>query len=71
MSAQTHISNGGRAWEHDALAERFREVPLQDEAYVVAPSFHEPIGASPQNVIDALQQNRVGEPVEVWKPINR
>jgi len=71
MSAETCISDGGRAWAHDALADRLKNVEQRDQAYMVAPSFHDRVGAPPREVTDAFARVGRGEPVAVWKPINR
>jgi len=70
MSAETHVSNGGRAWEHGELARALAEVPQQDRAYMIAPSLHIRAGAPPADVLAAFDRIARGEPVEVWKPIN-
>lgn len=70
MSAENHISNGGRPWEHAALTTALEQVPRQDMAYMIAPSLHLRAGSPRQEVLDGLDRIARGEPVDrFWKPI--
>jgi len=72
MSAQTHVSNGNEAWDHDALTAALRPVDPQDHAYMIAPSLHVRPGAPRQEVLDALERIARGEtPAPLWAPIDR
>jgi len=72
MSALTRVSNGNKAWDHDALAAALRPVDPQDHAYMIAPSLHVRPGAPRQEVLDALERIARGEtPAPLWAPIDR
>ncbi|WP_054530677.1 SDR family NAD(P)-dependent oxidoreductase [Erythrobacter sp. SG61-1L] len=71
MSAETVIDNGGLAWTKQALAAALETVPQRDASWMIAPDLHTQAGAPPQNVLDAFGRVARGEPVEVWKPIDR
>lgn len=71
MSAQTHLSNNGKAWQHDELAQALKQVNQQDEAFMVAPSLHIRAGAPSREVLEAFDKVARGERVQVWKPINQ
>ncbi len=71
MSAETHLANGGRPWERDALRRAFERIDRQDHAYAIAPSRRERAGSPPSRVIEALDAVSLGKPVErLWKPID-
>lgn len=71
MSAQVHVSNGGRPWEIDALATALAAVDRQDRAWMIAPGRHLQAGAPPSAALEALDSVARGEPaMPAWKPIN-
>ncbi len=70
MSAETHVANGGAAWDHDALARALAQVEQQDRAYMIAPNLHVRAGSPRREVLDAFDRIGRGEPVQVWKPID-
>jgi hypothetical protein len=70
MSAENHVSNGGKAWEQAELAAALEQVPQQDMAYMIAPSLHLRAGSPRQEVLDGFGKIARGEPVtRFWKPI--
>ncbi|MBT2188124.1 SDR family NAD(P)-dependent oxidoreductase [Sphingobium nicotianae] len=71
MSAETHLSNGGAAWDQDALARALDSVDQQDRAYMIAPSLHTRAGSPPREALDALDRIARGEaPGIIWRPID-
>ena len=71
MSAKTHVSNGGTAWDHSSLARALEVIDPRDASWMIAPSLHVQAGAPPQEVVDGFGRIARGEAVEVWKPIDR
>jgi NAD(P)-dependent dehydrogenase (short-subunit alcohol dehydrogenase family) len=70
MSAETHLSNGGAAWEHDALALALDAVEQQDRAFMIAPNMHVRAGAPSRAALDALDAVARGARAEpAWKSI--
>lgn len=70
MSAETHLSNGGAAWDHDALARALASVDRQDHAYMIAPGVRARAGAPSHGALDALDAVARGEAAEpAWKSI--
>jgi NAD(P)-dependent dehydrogenase (short-subunit alcohol dehydrogenase family) len=72
MSAATHVSNGGIAWESAALAKALEPLDRQDRAWMIAPNLHIRPGAPRTEVLDALGVIEAGGQAEaLWRPINR
>jgi NAD(P)-dependent dehydrogenase (short-subunit alcohol dehydrogenase family) len=70
MSADNHVSNGGKAWEQAELAAALERVPQQDMACMIAPSLRLRAGSPRQEVLDGFGKIARGEPVtRFWKPI--
>jgi hypothetical protein len=71
MSAQTHVGNGARAWDHEALVHALHAVDPQDRAYMIAPSLHVRPGAPRLEILDAFDRIARGEHVgRLWKRID-
>lgn len=71
MSAETHLSNGGQAWNQADLRRALETVDRQDRAYMIAPSLHDRTGSPPRQALDTLDRLAAGETVEPpWRPIN-
>ena len=71
MSAETHVSNGGAAWEQKALARALEQVDQQDRAYMIAPGIHARAGSPSRDALDVLDRIARGEMAgRAWSPIN-
>jgi len=71
MSAETHIGNGGAAWEQEGLAAALAAVEQQDRAYMIAPGVHVRAGAPSRDALDALDAVAKGRTAQrAWKPIH-
>lgn len=72
MSAETHVSNGGAAWDVETLARALEPLDRQDRAYMIAPNLHLRAGSPPQGALDALDAIGQGEAARpAWTPIDR
>jgi len=70
MSAETHLSNGGKEWDHQALKQALEEIDQQDQAFMIAPNLHARMGAPRREALDALDVvNRGGVAPKSWKAI--
>lgn len=70
MSAETRLSNDGKAWEPDALTRALAAVDQRDRAYMIAPNVHVRAGSPSREALDALEKISAGHSVpKAWKSI--